>query len=526
MVAGFGRLTQNRVKRLLSGMIVAGFFVLGMAVRDCAAELHIHALFRDHMVLQRDMPVPVWGWSRPGDRIEVTFAGQRKSAIADSNGRWQITLSPMLASTISREMVITEADGSAKQTLKDILVGEVWLCAGQSNMLAMTLSLSTGTKMIRNSNNREIRLYRVDVRSAQKPQEHFLRGSLGAMLPVEKEALDNTALRWQIADPASVATFSGVGYSFGRLLQADLGVPVGIVEAAFGGTTGEQWTPRTALLQSPELAPLVNDFKGYVTDPNYPGGLYNGSIAPLQPMAFRGVLWYQGESNSDTYPRALQYRMLLHSLVTSWRKAWQRDVPFLVVQIACFHDMLPQPSDDPLAWLRESQAIAVRELPNTALGVAIDIGLANNWHPANKAVIGRRIEAAALKMVYGRDVIDAGPKLANVQRNEGSIILRFRNVGEGLIAQDVVMNDGKYHVGAEYLKGFAVAGPDHRFHWASAQILGKDHVELSAPDVPHPVDVRYGWAAFPLANLANTEGFPAAPFRTDDFPPEPLVESR
>ena len=340
-----------------------GFIALFMFVPFSRAEMMVHSFFRDDMVLQREMPVPVWGWATPGDNIDLTFNGQRKSAIAGSDGRWQITLSPMVASKVPQDMVIAELDGSAKQTLKDVLVGEVWLCAGQSNMLAMTSSLSTGPQLIRDSSNPQLRLYRVDVRSAQVPEEHFQRGSLGGMLPIEKEALDATGLRWQIAGPGTVATFSGVAYNFGRLLQGDLRVPVGIVEAAFGGTTAEQWIPRKALAQNVQLAPILNDFKGFVTDPSYPGGLYNGSIAPLQPAAFRGVIWYQGESNSNTYSRAIQYKALLSTLIMSWRQAWGHDLPFLVVQIASFHDALPEPSDDPLPHLREFAGLRCARSP-------------------------------------------------------------------------------------------------------------------------------------------------------------------
>jgi sialate O-acetylesterase len=492
--------------------------ILGAYGQVSRAELVVHSYFRDHMVLQRDKPVPVWGWAAPGDRIELTFDRQRKQAVADSKGRWQITLDPMGANSAPQKMVIAELDGSAKQTLNDVLVGEVWLCAGQSNMLAATSSLSTGPQLIRDSNNAQLRLYRVDVRSAQVPEEHFERGSLGAMLPAEKEALDATALQWQIANPDAVATFSGVAYNFGRLLQADLHVPVGIVEAAFGGTTAEQWTPRTALASDAQLAPILSSFKGYVTDAAYPGGLYNGSIAPLQPAALRGVVWYQGESNSDSYPRAAQYRMLLRTLMTSWREAWGSEMPFLVVQIASFHDALPEPSDAPLPRLRESQALATRDVPNAAMVVALDLGVADDWHPANKAVLGQRLEAAALKNVYGRKIIASGPELAGIHQDKDSLTLDFTNAGAGLIAQDIVSNRGRYHVAADHLAGFAIAGEDHCFYWATAHLEGS-HVELSAPRVPHPVDVRYGWAAFSLANLANAEGFPAAPFRSDDLPP-------
>jgi len=525
MSVAFASRVSVRRRQLTVAFFQIAFLALSVFMGASGAEMVVHPFFRDHMVLQRDMPVPIWGWATPGDRIDISFDGQRKSAVADNTGRWQITLNPMAADNTPQDMIIAESDGSAKQTLKDVLVGEVWLCAGQSNMLAMTSSLSTGPELIRNATNTQVRLYRVDVRSAQVPEEHFQRGSLGPMLPPEKEALDTTALKWQVSSPSAAAPFSGVAYNFGRLLQSDLHVPVGIIEAAFGGTTAEQWTPRNALADNVQLAPLVRNFKGFVTDPNYPGGLYNGSIAPLQPAAFRGVVWYQGESNSDTYSRALQYRALLRTLIMSWREAWGRDLPFLVVQIASFHDALPEPSDDPLAHLRESQASVVRELPNTAITVAIDLGVADDWHPANKAVLGQRLESAALKTVYGRDVFDTGPELADVYRDGHRILLRFSNTGEGLVARDIVSNRGKYHTAADHVAGFAIAGADHCFHWAAARVIGS-HVELSAPEVPHPIDVRYAWAAFPLANLANAEGFPAAPFRTDDLPPGDHCASR
>lgn len=483
------------------------------------AELRIHNLFSSNMVLQRNMPVPIWGWADPGQAVILTFAGQKQTAVANRDGKWMVTLSPLAANSKPQTMVVATTNDGDKETLTNILIGDVWLCAGQSNMLAMTASLEDAKQLIDSSANSQIRLFRVDARSAQAPEQHFLRGSLGAMLPIEKSTLDQTELKWQQASPASVPWFSGVAYVFGRHLHQKTNIPIGLIEAAFGGTSAEQWTPRDAMLANANLQKLVTGFKGYVTDPAYPGGLYNGSIAPLKPMAFAGLAWYQGESNSDTYEQAIQYRTLLPTLITSWRMAWGRNFPVLIVQIAAYHPALAFPGDSPLAWLREAQLKAAQTLPSSILVTAIDIGLADNWHPPTKSILGARLAQAAMDVTSGADLKAIGPQYQSMRTEGGKAVVSFQNVGGGLTVRKVDTNNGLYVVPEYKLSGFSISGSDHRFYWARATISGSNQVVLSSPEVPDPIAVRYGWAAFPLCNLYGKDGLPATPFRTDAFPP-------
>jgi sialate O-acetylesterase len=316
------------------------------------------------------------------------------------------------------------------------------------------------------------------------------------------EPRDWTDGSWNAATPGSVEGFSAVGYHFGRELQKELKIPIGLIESCLGGTTAERWISRKSMEADPELRDSTEQLKH---------DLYNGMIAPLTRFPIRGVIWYQGESNS---PRSWKYRRLLPSLIRCWRDAWELgDIPFLVVQLPGFGELTKNPADSDWAEMRESQLFVSQTVPNVELTVTIDLGDEKDVHPRRKREVGERLALAALARSYGRDVAFRGPTYAHAKVSDGKIIVRFTNVGKGLQARDAQ--------GAELAKGeltgFAISGEDNKFHSANARIEGETVVVWS-DEVSHPVAVRFGWAKNPLVNLWNQDGLPASPFRTDQLP--------
>jgi len=484
-----------------------------------AADATLHGLFGDHMVLQRDAKVPVWGRADPGEKVKVIFAGHTQVATADDEGRWRVELGPLGAKT-GRKLVVAARN---RITLRDVCVGDVWICSGQSNMAWPVKAAANAEEEIRRSKDPGLRLFAVPHRVS------------GAPLP------DVTG-RWVAAEPNTVAAFSAVAYFFGAELRRGQRVPVGLIHTSWGGTPAEAWT-RDATLRSDEwLVPIVERWEQVLRDwpakqkvfeqrlrkwqaqaraaraagrkpprrprpprgPNHPhraSGLFNAMIAPLLPFSIRGAIWYQGESNAG---RAEQYRRLFPAMIRDWRAAWGAgDFPFLFVQLANFRARKPQPAESDWAELREAQALALRE-PGTGMAVAIDIGEAGNIHPKNKQEVGRRLALAARSVAYGETEVEvSGPRLARCAFEGALVVAEFD--------QAIVTSDKGPP------KGFAVAGKDRKFHWADARVEGR-RITLSCPAVPEPVALRYAWACNPECNVVNRPGLPAPPFRTDDWP--------
>lgn len=355
---------------------------------------------------------------------------------------------------------------------------------------------------------------------------------------------------WRLCEEESALKFSALGYLFGAKLQPAIGVPVGLIHATVGATRADSWISQSTLESRPEFKSILDDYE--VARRNYPAAyqkyeaalaawkalppadrartklpaapmgpghlrrptaLYNSMIAPLQQFTIKGVIWYQGEGNAGL---PLQYRTLFPALITSWRQQWgQGDFPFLFVQLAAFKQPTPEPEEQSWAWLREAQAMTLA-LPQTGMAVAIDAGHQTNIHPPYKPVVAERLAAAALEVAYGRAVVAAGPTFRRLTVTGREAVLEFDNIGGGLIAKAVDF-DGGHHVSAEELKGFAACGEDRVFKWANATIRG-DTVVVTCPDGATPAAVRYAWSDFPLCNLYNKEGFPAVPFRTDQYP--------
>lgn len=485
--------------------------------KPATATLTLATLFTDHAVLQRDMLLPVWGKAAPGDKVTVQFAAQEKTATADKDGRWSLKLDPLQASSEGRTLTVTAGDN--KLTRNDILVGEVWLCSGQSNMGFALSRDDQGPETAKAAGDAQLRLFNTP--------------GLG-----RDEPLEMTNAVWMTDTPETANGFSAVAYYFGKELRKKLGIPVGLIKSAVGGTVAEAWTPRAELEASPTLKPLfekqakaieaypaqlaawktkeadaVAKHKEAVAkakaegkpapkgpaapqDPaknnNRPTALYNGMIAPLHPYAIRGVIWYQGESNSS---RGQEYRTLFPALITGWRRLWgQGDFPFLFVQITPHNGMSPD--------IREAQRLTTETTPNTAMAVTIDVGHPTDIHPRQKQPIGQRLALAARALAYGEEIEFSGPTYDSIALEGDKLRLTFKHLGGGLVAKEGP------------LKGFQVAAADHKYFPAEAKIDG-DTIVVSSPEVKVPVLVRYGWSNVPEINLWNKAGLPASPFESD-----------
>lgn len=465
------------IRRVVSAIVLATW-AAGSSGTTAHGDVVPHGLFTSGMVLQQGMRVPVWGRADEGETVTVRFQDQEVTTVA-TDGRWQVELAPLSAGG-PFEMEIV---GDRMVLLTNVLVGEVWICAGESNMQWPVVKALGSAQAITAASNPRLRLFTVPRREAAEPTVD-VSGS------------------WDQASGSTVSFFSAVGYYFGRELEQYLGVPVGLISANYGPSPAEAWMSRPALAEDSQLKPLL-EAAPRVTSRSSPTGLYNGMIHPLVPLAVRGVIWYQGESNVT---RADQYRTLLPALIRDWRRAWgQEGLAFLFVQVAPFRAVLPVPGESQWAELRESQRLVAREVPNTAMVVTTDVGESNDLHPRKKEPVGVRLALAARGTVYAEEVEYSGPMYRSMQIKSGRVYLSFDHVGGGLVAEG-----GR-------LTGFSIAGPDRRFVFAEAEIEG-EQVVVHSPEVTQPVAARYGWTDYPVVNLWNKAGLPASPFRTDSFP--------
>lgn len=414
------------------------------------AELRIAALFSDGAVLQQGCPHPVWGWDVAGTAVTVAFAGQSRATVAGPDGRWQVVLDPLAVDHQPSELIVSSTSGTV--TASGILVGEVWLCSGQSNMEYPVRLAPDAAELLAAADLPWLRHFRV--RRSEVP-----------------EPAQNVAGSWLQSSPANAERFTAVGFHFARALHTRLGSPIGLVNATWGATRIRNWAPG--------------------------GGQYHGMVAPLAPFPFRGVLWYQAEGDTG---RATHYRTEFPTLIRAWRSHWRTDdLPFLFVQLPNYN--VPR---DPtgLYWaeLRASQAAAL-SLPATGMVVSIDAGLPDEGHPPDKSAIGQRLARLALVGVYRAESGNATGPLAIAATVEGKrLLIRFNHAEGGLTLK-----------GGNAASPFAIAGDDGVFHPAAAHVDGGTLV-LEAPAVTAPVKARYAWANNPDATLYNKEGLPAAPF--------------
>lgn len=454
--------------------------------QDNHIDLRLPSFFSDRMVLQRDKPIRVWGQASPGAEVRVRLGSAEKTVTASADGTWFMELPPRTSGGQPLEMDVSSGRDALK--IRDILLGDVWLCSGQSNM-ALPLSKSNGGA--------------AEAQASADPKLRFFTTEFHA----PNEPVDDVSGEWVESSTETARSFSAVAYYFGKQLRNELNVPVGLILSAHGATAIESWMSREALQSDPDFKPILDKLAATVIDPNgwdmhLPSGLFHGRILPLAPLPLCGVIWYQGETNAK---RAWQYRKLFPALIQDWRKAWDEELPFYFVQLANYQKPPTHPVNEEWAELREAQALALK-LPHTGMAVAIDVGEEKNIHPSNKKTVGERLAALALARNYGKMTTDSGPLYRSMEVEDGKIRIGFDSTGSGLEARG-----GK-------LKQFAIAGADNKFVWADAVIEG-DSVLVSSPQVPEPVAVRYAWANNPAGcNLYNKDGFPAAPFRTDDWP--------
>lgn len=445
------------------------------------SAVRLPALISDNMVLQQGRPAPIWGWADIGEMVTVRLGEQQYTVKAGDNGRWQVVLKKLKPGKIL-EMSVKGSSGNTI-TVKNILVGEVWICSGQSNM-HWTFSKGHGVlnneTELANANYNDIRMFTVAKGGAPEPAED----TKGVWLTINRENLlvggENGA--------------SVLAYFFGRELFHKLNVPVGLINTSVGGTPAEKWTRRQVLEDNPILKSLSG--KGDAST------LYNAMIAPLIPYAIRGAIWYQGESNLD---RAYQYRTLFPAMIANWRSDWkQGDFPFGFVQIAPYRYKGQNPENYP--ELCEAQTMTLKRSPNTGMAVTADIGDVTNIHPKNKQEVGRRLALWAMAKVYGeKKLVYSGPIYKSMKIKGKQIVLNFDDCGSGLKS-----GDGKP------LVEFTIAGADKLFVPAKAEIIGKTIV-VSSDKVANPVAVRYAWHDDAQPNLANKEGLPASSFRTDSW---------
>jgi sialate O-acetylesterase len=491
------------------------------------ADVVLPDVLSNGMVLQRDHKVPIWGSADPGESVTIKFAGQTKQATADKDGKWIVYLNSLKANATPAKLTI---EGKNKLELNDILVGEVWLVAGQSNMQRLLSETANGEAAIAAANHPQIRLFNV---SRQVAFKH-------AKPPLAV---------WAACTPDSVKQFSAAGYYFAVELQKELNIPIGVINSSYGGSQAEAWTPVEYLLASPDLKTTVDRTKIWDEErarvkveyddairkwreqsdqaraagaqpqpsPAVPDALreyriaasiYEGMIAPLVPFYIRGAFWYQGESNEA---RAQQYEILLPVMIKAWRERWHEgDFPFGIIQLPNYRDPRPEPADEAWSHIREAQRRTARVLPNTGLIVTIDIGEAHDIHPKNKLEVGKRMTFWALDSVYRKRATRSGPSFRSVMPSASGaeLLVVFDDAGTGLKTPDG-SKPGE----------FAIAGADKKWYWAEAEIVGRNQVKVWSPSVPKPVAVRYAFNNNPRnPNLTNDGGLPAGPFRSDNWP--------
>ncbi len=520
-----------RAKRVL--------FMIVMVLAICSnADIKVSNLFSDNMVLQRDVPVPIWGTADAGEKVTVKIGETESSAVADANGKWMVKLPAMKMNANPQEMTIA---GKNPITIKNVLVGDVWICSGQSNM-EFTLGACNAKEDVGSANFPTLRRIKFDHVTSDKPGNDIRR-------------------KWEICTPQSAGGFTAVGFYFARWIQKETGVPIGLIDNNWGGTRIEPWIAPCGFEMEKSLEGIVADVKkkeqAYrndlikALDPlekwipeakkaaatpdaelppmptlpkspyehTFPSAIYYGQICPIVPYAIKGALWYQGESNGG---EGDEYYAKMKALIGGWRKIFEvGDFPFYFVQLANYQ----QPNDNPQGgdgWARIRMAqLKTLQVPNTGMAVAIELADANNpgdIHPKNKFDVGERLALWALAKDYGKkDLVYSGPLYKSIKVEDNKIRIEFDSVGSGLMVgkkegrnPTVEDKDGK-------LKRFAIAGEDKKWAWADAVIDGNT-VVVSSPDVAKPVAVRYAYGMNPSGcNLYNKEGLPASPFRTDDW---------
>ena len=521
------RAWPNRFLRQLCDSVLGLLVLVSSApVQGWCAGLTLGLPFSDNMVLQRDSPAPIWGTAQPGTTITIEFAGVGKSTTADSSGRWQLELAPLPASAQPRTLTVT-AGRTNFLRLTNVLVGEVWLAAGQSNMEWPLAREAYAAQELPAATNDRLRLLNLPFAG-----QYFSAKPFGSNEVRRLTAEGFFAGAWHPCTPTAARDFSAIAYYFGRRLTTEFGMPVGLIHLAVGGSPAEAWIGRRALESVPSLKPLAaGDWlsnanldswcrqrghqnldlplaaglavPGDDLDPNHPfkpGFLYQAGIERLRPVALRGVLWYQGESNSLEPWRVAQHGTLFPLLVREWRAAWGSDFPFLFCQLS---SISTNGGYKAASWpeFRDQQRRFLDTIPNLGMAVTSDHGDPTDVHPREKREIGRRLALWALAKTYGRQIEFSGPLPRHAKARGAVVEVVFDHATGGLRTSN-----------QQPPTGFELAGQDGVFHPASVKLEG-ERAEVSAAAVPQPRRVRYGWQPFSTGNLVNADGLPASTFQ-------------
>lgn len=519
------------------------FAILFMACASLMADVKMPSVFSNNMVLQRDIPLNVWGWAAPGEKVTVSFAGQTVSADADKDGNWAVKLSPVAMNKNPQEFKVS---GKNSLVFKNVLVGDVWVCSGQSNMAMVVNNCLNAKQEADASANPLIRQIKVNMTSALYPEKD-------ASVPPQK---------WVEANPGNTPWFTAAGYFFAREIVKETGIPVGLINTSWGGTPIEPWTPIQGFKKVPELKNIadqvdawlpatekgkknflkyIEDMKvwmpkaelalkdgtmpppaplmpGITNDYKKPTMIFNAMVSPIMKYGIKGALWYQGEANGG---EGMSYANKMNALISGWRELWaQGDFPFYFVQLANFQTSNPNDPAGADGWARcrEAQTKTLSIVPNTGMAVIIDIGEAKDIHPKDKQDVGKRLAAWALAKDYGKNNVVSGPLYKSFKVEGNKIRVSFDHIGGGLVAGEKSFLDPFKETPGAALKSFAIAGADKKWYWADAVIDG-DTVVVSSKDVPAPVAVRYAFSYNPPqgVNFYNKETLPASPFRTDSW---------
>lgn len=505
-----------------------------LMVNAAAAELSVPAFFGDHMVLQADKPVKIWGQSSPGAEVSADYNDQTARTRADELGKWSLKLPVLQASAVGATLSIS--DGQKTLQFEDVLVGEVWFASGQSNINWPLKRFDPKQEAIRAADFPQIR--------------HFRAATVAEATP-----RDDASGQWTVCSPETAGEFSGVGYFFAKRLHLELGVPVGIITSAWGGRPIEPFIRREALADIPQGKKLLEKHDEAVAkydpvaarehyeqvmlkryedrlarwqaraaegdrggrapakppmppepgkNPSQPTTIWNGMIHPFVGFTIRGVIWYQGESDAGNHENAANYGTLFERKIQDWREQWGDDFRYLWVQLANYKKPVTEPgTNDPWAVVQNHQRLALA-LPKTGMAVANDIGDASDIHPLNKSDVGDRLARWALADEYGKDVVKSGPLHRDHRIIEGRVHVQFSHIGTGLKTRD-----------GEPLQHFEIQDEEGNWHWAQAEIKD-DQIVISHPKVKRPAAARYAWAANPAtANLVNSAGLPASLFTTE-----------
>jgi sialate O-acetylesterase len=515
-----------------------GAFAACLLPGSARADVKLPGIFCDHMVFQQEAALPVWGWANPREKVVVTFANEKAETTAGSEGKWRVDLPALPPGTPAGTLTVAATNTI---TIHDVLVGEIWLCSGQSNMELPLTKTDDAAAAAAQANDPQLRICMVPCNLALAPRDDISPVKPGADI-------------WEVCTPETVGKFSAVGYYFGRNLRASLKCPVGLIDASWGGTAAQVWTDPATLESDPAFHHYVEeqqkvaakypggdkDFAAQIAaqtrpgekpgallskrgfGPTIPSGLFNAMINPIIPFALNGVIWYQGEDNASP-SAALEYAKLFPAMITGWRTLWkQGDFPFLYVQLA----NLAQRYRDNWPLVREAQ-FKTLSLPKTGMAVTIDIGTPYFIHPPDKADVGLRLSLLARHIAYGENIVCSGPLYDSIKVDGAKIRISFKpdTIGGGLEIGHSPWKDPKAKPPPSTieLQGFMIAGQDRKWTEAKATVDG-DTVVVSNPQVPQPMAVRYAWAQNPLANLYNRNGLPASPFRTDDWNPKSSVD--